>query len=101
MQFEANVMFNGTRFDFRLEDGTLLHKSEWNGEFTPLSCRTVANGCANRSMPRLETTSRSWTLMFKTGNSTTMQRLFTNAKRKNRPAETGRQKLKGVFTYDT
>ncbi|HIU69819.1 MAG TPA: hypothetical protein IAD23_07685 [Candidatus Scubalenecus merdavium] len=32
MQFEANVMFNGARFDFRLEDGTLLHKSEWNGE---------------------------------------------------------------------
>lgn len=32
MKFEANIMFNGTRFDFRLEDGTLLHKSEWNGE---------------------------------------------------------------------
>lgn len=32
MKFEANVMFNGARFDFQLEDGTLLHKSEWNGE---------------------------------------------------------------------
>lgn len=32
MNFEANVMFNGARFDFRLEDGTLLHKSDWNGE---------------------------------------------------------------------
>lgn len=88
MQFEANVMFNGERFDFRLEDGTLFTRVTGTVSATPLSCRMAANGCASRSMPRSATISRSWTLMSKTGNSTKMQRLFTKAKRKNRKEET-------------
>lgn len=29
---EENVIRNGHMFDYLLENGTLLHESEWNGE---------------------------------------------------------------------
>ena len=29
---EENIRVNGHIFDYRIEDGTLLHESEWNGE---------------------------------------------------------------------
>ena len=32
MKFEKNIIVNGNKFDYKLEDGTLLHWSEWNGE---------------------------------------------------------------------
>ena len=30
---KQDFQFNGEWFDFRLMDGTMLHKSEWNGEY--------------------------------------------------------------------
>jgi hypothetical protein len=39
-----NVVENGHRFDFQLSDGTLLHKSEWNGEVY-----TVGHGANERT----------------------------------------------------
>lgn len=59
MKFEANVMFNGTRLDFRLADGTLLHKSEWNGECYAFKLPDGRERVANRFVPKLATTSRS------------------------------------------
>lgn len=32
MKFEENVIVNGRKFDYKLEDGTLLHWSDFNGE---------------------------------------------------------------------
>lgn len=29
---DDNVLVNSHYFDYELEDGTLLHRSEWNGE---------------------------------------------------------------------
>ena len=32
-----NVVIAGHRFDYELEDGTLLHEDEWNGEHYTIS----------------------------------------------------------------
>lgn len=35
---KENPVFNGARFDYELENGEMLHPSEWNGEVYTVSC---------------------------------------------------------------
>ena len=40
LKFEENVEFNGEWFAYKLENGTLLHSSEWNGEKYTVKTKT-------------------------------------------------------------
>jgi hypothetical protein len=40
---ELDPASNGTMFDYRLENGDLLHKSEWNGEDYTVRTGSIPN----------------------------------------------------------